>query len=307
METPCLQIADHFLTPPLTTQFLHSLDLTPHARAVMEQLRNEVDQHSLDEAQRRRRVSEIKANIARLERYLGSDDPQREETYWRLIAEKRTELKLVRQKQPLSTATPVDLDRVIHFLENLDREWQRYPTRLRNRLLSLLIDSVELRHDQSCIEATMVWKAGLRQVVNIRRPGRTLLRDKLWTAEEETLLQVLWPSSSPETINAAFPNRTWHAIGQKALSKGLKRPWVKTNLRSGPPWTPEQEGMLKDLYGREASIQEIARKLGRSEGAVMVRAHAMGVARPHKLRYRKAEPTWEPLNIKVFQQSSSPS
>ena len=306
LEPPCLQIADHLLTPPLTTEFLRSLDLTPHARAVMERLRDDVERHSLEEGQRRRRESELKARIARLKGYLGSDDPQREETYWHLIEETRAQLELLKQKPPLEAATPVDLDRVVCFLENLGREWQRYPSRLRNRLITLLIERVELRHDQSLIEATIVWRAGLRQVVNIRRSKDNLLRDKFWSEEEERLLEMLWPSSTPDTIQAAFPTRSWHAIGQKALGKGLKRPWVKRNTQSGPRWTAGEDEKLRELYGREASIHEIARKLGRSNGAVMTRAHAIGVLRPKELRYRKAKPASESMNIKVFQQSSSP-
>lgn len=307
LEPPCLQIADHLLTPPLTAEFLRALDLTPHARAVMERLKDDVERHSLEEEQRCRRESELKARIARLKGYLGSDDPQREETYWQLIEEARAQLELLKQKPQLEVATPIDLDKVVRFLENLDQEWQHYPSRLRNRLITLLIETVELRHDQTLIEATIVWRAGLRQVVNIRRSKENLLRDKLWTEEEESLLEMLWPSSTPETIKAAFPARTWHALGQKALRKGLKRPWAKRNSRSGPRWKPEEDEKLRELYIREASIQEIAQEIGRSERAIMARASAIGVARPKELRHRKAKPTSESMNIRVFQQSSSPS
>ena len=245
--------------------------------------------------------------MARLKGYLGSDDRQREETYWQLIEETRAQLELLLRQPDPETATPVDLDRVIHFLENLGVEWQRYPSRLRNRLISLLVDRVELRHDQSLIEATIIWKVGLKQRVNIVRPREKLLRDKLWTQEEESLLEMLWSSSTPDIIQAAFPTRSWHAIGQKALGKGLKRPWVKKNSRSGPRWTTEDDRRLRKLYTKEVSIHEIASKLGRSEGAVMTRASNIGVARPKELRFRKAQPTSESMNIKVFQQPASAS
>lgn len=307
LESPCLQIADHFLTPPLTSEFLRCLDLTPHAQAVMEKLRAEVSEHSLEENQRRRRESELKARIAQLERYLGSDDPKQEETYWRLIRETRMQLDQVRQKRSISKTTPVDLEKVFRFLENLDHEWQQYPSRLRNRLLTLLVDRVELRHNQWSIEATIVWKVGLRQAVKITRPRVNLSRERLWTVEEEKLLRMLWPSSATETIAAAFPGRSWHAICQKTSKLRLKRQWVRRRNCSGPRWTPEEEELLRELYVREASVNEIADRLGRSETAIMARAHTMGVARPRELRYRKAQPIWEPFNIKVLQESSSPS
>jgi DNA invertase Pin-like site-specific DNA recombinase len=304
---PCLQIADHLLTPPLTAEFLRTLDLTPHARAIMERLKDDVERHSLEEGQRRRRESELKTRIARLKGYLGSDDPHREETYWQLIEETKEQLEILRQNPMLPSATPVDLDRVVDFLDNLDQKWQRYPSRLRNRLISLLIDMVELRHDQSSIEATIVWKVGLRQRINIARPRENLLREMLWTEEEASLLEMLWPSATQETIRAAFPTKSWHAIGHKARRKGLKRLWAKTSSRSAPRWTAEDDDKLRDLYAREASIHKIAEKLGRTVGAVLNRACSLEVARPKELRFRKASPTSESMNIKVFQQSSSRS
>jgi hypothetical protein len=307
LEPPCLQIADHLLTPSLTAEFLRTLDLTPHARAVVEKLKDDVERHNLEKGQIQRQKSELKARLARLKGYLGSADPKREEAYWRLIEENQAKLDLLDQKPVIEAASPADLEQVVSFLDKLHQEWQRYPSRLRNRLISLLIDRVELQHDQSSIEATIIWKVGLRQTVNIVRPRENLLRDKLWTEEEEGLLEMLWSSSTPDIIQAAFPTRSWHAIGQKALGKGLKRPWVKKNSRSGPRWTTEDDRRLRKLYTKEASIHEIARKLGRSEGAVMTRASNIGVARPKEIRFRKAQPTPQSMNISVFQRSSSPS
>jgi hypothetical protein len=51
------------------------------------------------------------------------------------------------------------------FLEKkLEGNWEKYPGSLRNRLLTLLVDRVELRHDLSHIEAMIVWKVGFRGV-----------------------------------------------------------------------------------------------------------------------------------------------
>ena len=164
-----------------------------------------------------------------------------------------------------------------------------------------------MRHDQSLIEASIVWKVGLIQRVNIRRPRQNLLRDRLWTAEEESLLRMLWSSSSRGTLRAAFPEKSWHALEHKARHIGLKRPRVNWNPGCGPRWTAEDNRRLKDLYASEDSIDKIAEKLGRSECAVVARAHIIGVARPKELRYRKGKPTSESLAINVFQHSSSPS
>ena len=305
-QAPCLQIADHLLTPPLTRTFLDCLDLTPHAEAVLERLKSEVSQNDLEEGQRRRREAEVKAHIANLERYLGSGDPEREETYWRLIREERAKLDLLRRQPAIPRATPVDLGKVARFLENLDRDWERYPSRLRNQLFKLLVDRVELRYEAPRIRATIIWKVGLRQVVSIKRPRANYAREKLWRAEDIGLLKMLYPSSSREAIMAAFPGRTWQAISQRAEGLGMKRQWVRTASQRSRRWTEAEKARLKELYAT-AEVGAIARELGRSPKTVTSTANAIGLSRPRELRYRRREPAWEPLNIKLFHEASSQS
>jgi len=306
-EASCLQIADHILTPPLTRAFLDCLDLTPHAEAVLEKLKSEVSQTGVEESQRRRAEAESERRIANLERYLGtSDDPEREETYWRLIREEKVKLELLRRRPAAPRATPLDLEKVAQFLEHLDREWGHYPSRLRNQLIKLLIDRVEVRHDAAHIEATIVWKVGLRQAVNISRPAPNFAKDKLWRAGDVSLLKMLYPSSSREAIMAAFPGRTWEAISQKAERLGIKREWVRRAIPKSRRWTNEEKEKLRELYSSKASVDDIARELGRSRGTVISMAHVMGLSRPKELRYRRREPAWEPITIKLFQESSSP-
>jgi len=305
LDAPCLQIADHLLTQPLTREFLGCLDLTPHAKVVLEKLKTEVSQHGLEESQRRRREAELKAHIANLERYLGSGDPEREETYWRLIREERAKLDMLRQKPAISGATLVDVDIVRQFLENLEEEWERYPGHLRNQLLKLLVDRVELRHDASHIEAAVVWKAGLRQVINLKRPLANYAREKRWTLEDENLLRMLWPTASPEAIKAAFPDRTWKALNQRAEKLKVRRQWVKRGSSVARGWTAEDKERLKELYVSKATVEEIAFILGRSPRTITTVANKMGLSRPKELWHKRLEPTWETLNIKLFHESSS--
>ena len=62
---------------------------------------------------------------------------------------------------------------------------------MRNRLLKLLIERVELRHDRGKVEATIIWRAGLGQKVIINRPLARGSRDKRWADEEDKLLKML--------------------------------------------------------------------------------------------------------------------
>lgn len=301
----CLQIADRFLTPPLTQAFLSCLDLTPHAEAVLEKLKSEVNQNNLDESQRRRREAELKKHIADLEKYLGCGDPEREEVYWRLVREEMAKLELLKRKPITPKTTPLDLEKVFHFLENLDAEWERYPSRLRNRLIKLLIDRVEIKHSGYDIEVTIVWKVGFRQVINIRRPEVALQREKKWQTEEDNLLKMLWPSSSREVMMAVLPGRTWASLHNRASSLKLKRQRTYTRTENGRPWTNKDDKQLKNLYVSDISIGEVASRLGRSEGAVVRRASLLGVSRPAEYRHGKLSPEWGPVRMDVFQYSSS--
>lgn len=302
----CLYIEDHLLTPPLTREFLSCLDLTPHAQAVLERLKAEASEYGLEEGRRRRREAELKARIANLERYLGSADPEREETYWRLIREAKAELEIVKQKPPEPRSTLMDVERVTQFLQDLEKSWQRYPSILRNRLLSLLVDRVELRHDQSHIEATIVWKAGLRQLIHISRPSANFTKEKRWQPEEDNLLRLLWPSSSWEAIMAALPGRTPGAISQRACTLGLTRQVQKKLPDVAHPWREEDDRELARLYAAGVSTAEIASRLGRTERAVLARASVIGVHRPEGFKNRRREPVWDVVNFEVMHGSTSP-
>jgi DNA invertase Pin-like site-specific DNA recombinase len=300
----CLSIADHFLTPPLTREFLRCLDLTPHTEAVMEKLKTEVSQHSLEERLHRREVAASRKRIAGLEQYLGSGDPEREEAYWRLIHEEKAKLELRLQKLAKPKATPVDLEKVSRFLENLESEWERYPSRLRNRLIKLLIDRVEIRHEGYDIEATIVWKVGFRQVINMKRPAVTLQKERKWQSEEDSLLKILWPSSSMEAIIAALPGRTLPSLYARALMFKLKRQRTCPGPGRGRLWSKQDISLLKKMYASVEDMGEIARRLGRSKKAVVRRACLLGIARPMALRHPKWRPDWEPVMMNVFHSSS---
>lgn len=306
LESECLQIADHKLTPPLTKEILHCLELSPHAETVLEKLKTDVSDYDLEGTRRRRQKTELRTRIANLEHYLGStDDPEREETYWRLIGEAKTELESAEKKPPPPKVTVMDIEDVKSFLANLEGEWEKYPGRLRNRLLKLLIERVELRHDLSRIEATIVWNIGLRQVVSIRRLSANYVKDSVWQKGEDDLLRMLWPSSPQETILAALPKRSWSAINQRASRQKIERVCVKTNTNTGRRWTGEDKKQLEELYTKEASVEAIAKKLNRSHGTVAAMASKMGISRPRELRYRKDSPAWDTVNIKVIQDSTS--
>jgi hypothetical protein len=294
------------LTPPLTQEFLRCLDLTPCAEAVLDRLKSQISEHSLEETKHRQREVELKVRIANLKRYLGSEDPEKEETYWHLIKEAEAELQIVRQTPTVPRATVIDLERVRQFLDNLEDNWAKYPSRLRNHLLKLIVDRVELRHDRSQIEATIVWKMGLRQVVKIQRPRPHRTPENSWTAEEMKLLRMLWPSASWDAILAALPVRSKSSIRNMAVRLRLSRQGIKRLSEKSTRWMSAEVEQLKELYTvKGSSIMEIADRLERTREAVEAKIRALKLRRPRELwRYRK-QPVWEAASFKVIEPMSS--
>lgn len=297
----CLYIEDHLLTPPLTSEFLRCLDLTFHAQVVLEKLKSEASDYGLEESRWRRQDAELKTRLANLEKCLGTGDPEREETYWRLVQEAKAQIKLLGDKPPPPKTTPMDIEKVTEFLENLDGNWKRYPGRLRNRLLTLLIDRVELRHDRGHIEATIVWKAGFRQVVNIKRLPSPYNSEKRWREEETKLLRMLWPSASWEVILAALPERNKSSIAIRAARLRLSRQGMRKSPEKSIVWTQAEIDQLKEWYTiKGSSIIETAGQLGRTEQATEAKISALRLKRPKELCRRKQEPIWQADNFKVM-------
>lgn len=306
LESRCLYIADHILTPPLTKEFLRCLDLTPHARQVLDKLRDEESNFSLEEARRHRQETELKTRLSNMEKYLGTADAEQEETYWRLIRETKAQLQLL-QKKPTGPRTSLaDIEKVAEFLENLEYNWERYPSSIRNHLLKLLIEKVELRHDVTHVEATVIWKNGFTQKIHIDRPTAHFTKDKRWSKEEDNLLKMLWPTAPWEALLGALPNRTAESINQRASRLKIKRRWEKKQPDRENQWTPEEETCIRNLYSSGVSTKEIAEKLARTERAVRARLCILGIHRPKGFYPRKHKVSWISEDIKVTQGLTTP-
>lgn len=119
------------------------------------------------EAMRKHDETQSRNRLANLESYLGSADPELEESYRRQIKQEKAKIQALQNRPRPVPVTIADINRVQHFLENLQDEWQKLSSSLRNRLLKLLIDRVEIVHDRGHIQATVIWKIGFKQKVDI--------------------------------------------------------------------------------------------------------------------------------------------
>jgi hypothetical protein len=242
----------------LTTEVLRQLDFTPYADEVLEKIEADVTQGKLEELQRTRAEATTEESIRKWQSLLqtcvdsetGQVDRDKESFYW---------------------------DQIRNFLRNLPHNWMNCPGRLRNRLLKLIIDRMELYHNKERIEATIIWKVGFKQGVTIHRPLARGRRDAYWTAEEDRLLRMLYPCSPANVILAALPKRSWKAITERAFRLHLSRQRTQDHsaLRvDRRPWTPEEDERLKLLYEAGEPLSQLSMALNRTVDAVQNRATA---------------------------------
>lgn len=299
----CLDIVHHVISQPLTKEFLRCLDLGGHAETILEELQDRSKLTGDEEARRKHEESRLRNKLANLEGYLGSSEPELEESYRRQIRKTQEELRDLQSKPLPSPVSATDIDRVKHFLENLEMHWESLSSTLRNRLLKLIIDRVEIRHDRLHFKAVVVWKMGFMQTIEIERPEARSMREWHWTEEQENLLKILWPTSSEQVILAAFPSRTWSGISCRAQKLGLAR--QRLYPPHWKPWTKDDDDKLATLYVTEPSLEVVAEKMERSHHSIVGRASYLKIKKPKELTYGKRPVVWEVLNFQGFEAASS--
>ena len=108
---------------------------------------------------------------------------------------------------------------------------------------------------------------------------------------------MLWPSSSREAILAAFPERSYQAIREKARRLRIHRKREPHREGASRHWTDEEKAKLVPLYEAGAPIAEIAVELDRGQAAIMVKASKLKLRRPREVKWRRLEPIWsEPID-----------
>lgn len=301
----CLDITHRFIDEPLTTEILRQLDFTPYAEEVLATLEAETIQNRVSQVDRTRQIAEQERKLENLKSYLGCGDREREEIYWAEYKKVSTRLEGLNAKPiPERRVTIGDIQQVRDFLSQLPSKWFTYPRSMRNRLLKLLIERVELRHDREKIEAKIIWKAGLQQGIIISRPPARGSRDKRWADDEDKLLKMLWPSSSKEVVQGALPNRTWKSITCHAHYLKLRRKRGSPQPSFQKRWQPEEEARAKAMYEAGVQLVDIIAEFGRNHTAILNKACKLRWHRPESAKCHKAQVTWVTDDLKVLQSES---
>lgn len=302
----CMVVNHRFIDRPLTDAVLRQLDFTPYAEEALDKLHLQASEGKIEIERREREISTMERKLENLSSYLGCGDPNREEIYWeqyRTIKEQLDKLKTT--PVPEVTTSPADIIKVKEFLADLASSWTSYSQTLRNRLLRLLIERVELRHEGRRVEATIIWKAGFEQRVVIQRPKFRHCRENRWTNEEDKLLVALWPSATREELLSALPGRSWQAIGMHAVHLKLHRKKRNVTKRVQQCWTATEEASGRLLYEEGIPINQIMLKLGRGRNSILNKARMMNWHRPKYAKKPRLEATWKSDELIVSQVSCS--
>jgi hypothetical protein len=313
----CLDITSRFIDEPLTTEVLRQLDFTPCADEVLEKLEADVTQGKLEELQRGRAETTIEESIKKWQSLLqtcvdsetGQVDRDKESFYWDQIRKEKAQLEDIRSRSINNKYyTPDHLVQIRNFLRNLPHNWVNYPGSLRNRLLKLIIDRVELYHNKERIEATIIWKVGLKQRITIHRPPARGRRDDYWTLEEDGLLRMLYSASPVTVILAALPKRSWKAITERAFRLHVSRKRTPDHSASRVdrrPWTLEEDERLKLLYEAGEPLSQLSKALNRTVDAIQNRAAAKCLTRLSSNKRQNPTLTWETHDLSPFHYQSS--
>ena len=309
----CLDISARFIDEPLTTELLRQLDFMPFAEEVLSALEADATEEKLEESRRKREEVSIQQSIQRwqvlfhgcVDIRTGQIDRDREGFYWDQITAAQAKLEELKSRPiPKKHTAIANFRKVRDFLADLPHNWRSYTRTVRNRLLKLLVEKVELCHSRECIEATIIWKTGFEQRITICRPIVRSGRDMRWTQEEDKLLTVLYPSSSTDVVLAAFPNRSWNAISARAFKLALRRERQYHPPQDWRPWTPQEDEKLRASYEAGIALLEIARELDRSINAIETRAAAKMLVRPRSVRWKEAKVRWQVHNLEPIHEAS---
>jgi hypothetical protein len=306
----CLDITTRFIDEPLTSTVLSQLDFTPFTEEILAGLESEDSRTKLKERQAKQQVKKLEEEINKWQSLLpccvndatGIVDKEKEHFYWDKIRKAQEQLEGIKARPFSRNIHDIDFNKVREFLTGLTDKWYTYSLTSRNQLLKSIIESVELRGSQD-IEATINWKTGFQQKVIIHRPVSNSKPERRWTAEEDGLLRMMYPSSSADALIAVIPNRTWKGITLRARRLNINR--IRGVANHWQKWTPEEDEKLCQLCRDGVQYGDIALELGRSLDSVATRVRDRGLSAHRPSGTRKSRVHWEASQLLSLQELSS--
>lgn len=134
------------------------------------------------------------------------------------------------------------------------------------------------KKDMSQIAREMGLNVKRVQSIALKHGYRARPTSRRWSAEDDLLLRELYAVKTDAELAERLV-RTELAIKVRAQVLGLNRPQRQPTKRAAyRPWAPEEEKLLKRLYGRMPQ-KKIAERLGRTIGAIFTRVSLLGLVK----------------------------
>jgi len=260
---------------------LQQLDFTPFAEEVLMRMEAQAENAYLEDARVKKNIAQLQQRIETLKESLGYRDGIHDKILLDKIEESQNELDALRSRTIFTRNVPdIHYKQVREFLQTLSVKWSSFPRTIRNRILSKIIDHVDLSHQGQIIEATLYWKTGQVQQVIVQRTGLIVKRQPHWSNKELATLEKMWSSANQEELLVALPGRTWKAISNQANKQRWHRVSRSVKPTSRKRWKSSEDQEGKRLYEQGVPVSDIAIKLGKPIGALRQRASSKGWRRP---------------------------
>jgi len=298
----CFNVSEYILEDPVCEFVVAQCSYAEYTDQVLQHLAEEYDEaKERTEALRReysrlaREIENLKANLAltktteQVQMILDMVDRRMKE---------RERLGLM-EAQPIGRVlTESDVNNVRSLLSNLGEVWNKYPRKLKNEFLSLVLDKVIVSHRDDKILARIVWATEYEQAILIHVPFTTAGR-KEYSEEEKDILREYYPTMPKERLMELLPGRSWISIKNYASGKlNLRRHAGKPGGVKGSKirrWTEEEDGIVRQYYNAEITKEEMMSKLDRTSGAIISHATiALGLKWKPRNEYR-SQVRWEEI------------
>lgn len=299
----CVNISVNILQP-IEEAVISQITIPNLAKKVLNKLTDEYQQAKEKAASYRREIKRLETEIENFRGNLAMGVLEVENLTW-IDEQIRQRLTRIREladleKKPAGVmGEPLpgqaDVELVQSFLDNLHERWPTLPNGLKNAFLRLLLEKVVIQHSKRTVTAKFIWRVGLEQEIVIHR-WSTGYRPN-WTKDEEAILKEHYATADKDDLLAMLPNRKWSGILLKANRLNLSRP--DAYKPQNPPYTPEEDAVVRSYYAGEIDQDEAEELIGRDIYSIRGRAKTL------KLGKRKSRIRWEWISITDEESSKS--
>jgi len=163
------------------------------------------------------------------------------------------------------------------MLSDLRRVWPDQTDEIKNIFMRLVLDRIELDGSKNAeaVQATLYWRSGACQVIEVLIPRKGMTNQRKWTPEEDAIIREHYHLGY-RILAPMLPDRGWTNIVKRARKLGLAgaRGHVSAAL---PRWTAAEDALIRRWAAGELTTSEVIEQMGRTARAIGARAEALGL------------------------------